>query len=117
MQGTTGVPSAVYLQSKDGYGNNRLDGQATDTYRVHAFVPTLPYDNALARAEATVVPTGHGGYNASFTPLASGTYTVVPVLGTVLEVQNITADVSARSGSFILQVRPFVASLSPPGYD
>ena len=117
MQGTTGVPSAVYLQSKDGYGNNRLDGQATDTYRVHAFVPTLPYDNALARAVATVVPTGHGGYNASFTPLASGTYTVVPVLGTVLEVQNITADVSARSGSFILQVRPFVASLSPPGYD
>ena len=106
MQGTTGMPSAVYLQSKDGYGNNRLDGQAADTYRVHAFVPTLPYANANARTEAAVVSTGGGGYNASFTPLASGVYTVVPVLGSVLEVQNITADVSARSGSFILQVRP-----------
>jgi hypothetical protein len=44
-----------------------------------------------------------GQYNVSYLPTRSGVYTVAVMLGTKLEVQNITADISARTGYFILQ--------------
>ena len=39
----------------------------------------------------------------SFVPTRSGEYTVAVMLGTQLEVQNITADISSRTGYFTLQ--------------
>jgi hypothetical protein len=44
-----------------------------------------------------------GLYNVSFAPTRSGEYTVAVMLGTQLEVQNITADISGRTGYFTLQ--------------
>lgn len=44
-----------------------------------------------------------GQYNVSYLPTRSGEYTIAVMLGTKLEVQNITADITARTGYFILQ--------------
>ena len=93
-------------QAKDGQGNNKYDTQGSDNFRVHAFLPQVDYDTPYSAVEGSTVVsmgTGDGTYNASFTPILSGQYTVAVLLATQQEVQNITADVSTRSGSFVLQ--------------
>ena len=67
----------------------------------------MDFDTPFSSVEGSPVVslnTGDGVYNASFAPVLSGKYTVAVMLATQLEVQNITADVSARAGSFVLQV-------------
>ena len=105
-QGTTGATSVFSIQAKDAQGNNKYDSQGSDTFRVHAFLPQLDYDTPFSSVDGSPVVTlgtGDGSYNASFTPILSGQYTVAVMLATQFEVQNITADVSARAGSFVLQ--------------
>ena len=169
--GEPGVPSLFEVQSKDSYGNNRLNTQPRDIYRVHAFLPQINFDLLQSSVEGIVTyassdqPQGWidrvgdscavysglpdarrgectsgsncgcgssdnlkyapysgvsaglsadqaccacrsdcgGLYDVSFLPTLSGRYTVAILLGTQLEVQNITADISSRTGYFTLQ--------------
>ena len=49
-----------------------------------------------------------GNYAVRYTPRRSGHYTLAVMQGRLLEVQNITADVSARNGYFTLQYGPCI---------
>ena len=105
MAGLTGEVAQFMIQSKDAYGNNRLDGQTQDTYLIHAFIPNEPFDSPLSSVNGNVQYVSGGAYNASYSPYKSGTYTVAPLLSTQLEIQNISIvfkNLSARSGFFKL---------------
>ena len=101
--GTTGLPSPFSLQTKDAYGNNRLTSQEPDTFAVHAFLPTADMDSPHSSTDGSVAARPDGVYSATYTPTRSGQYTLAVMLATIHEVHNITANVSARAGWFVLQ--------------
>jgi len=65
---------------------------------VHAFLAQASQENATHAVEGSVVYSGsndrrYGGtYDVEFTPTIAGDYTIAVMLGTQLEVQNITTN-------------------------
>lgn len=105
VEGVTGVQSEFVIQSKDGYGNNRLDFQAQDIYRVHVFLAHQPFGSSVASIDGVVSYSGNGTYTVDYTPTEIGVFTVTPLLAVQLEVQNLTAFwpmSSVRAGYFRL---------------
>ena len=101
VAGTAGDVSSFIIQSKDQFGNDRLDSQPRDVYEVFAFHSS---DTATTTVPGTVTYRGDGAYNVEFTPTVSGYHTVSVLLGTVQEVQTIIVDGlgAGQGGSFRL---------------
>jgi len=113
VYGVTGVTSKFRIQAKDAYGNNRLNSQPRDIFKVHAFISSMDFDQVGAAVEGHVVYAGDdlngGAYDVEFTPTLSGLYTIAVMHGDFLEVQNIStswSSVSAQSGYFTLTFGP-----------
>lgn len=105
ISGFTGVAATFSIQSKDAYGNNRLDSQTLDTYLVHGFIASEPFGSTESSVDGIVTYISGGAYNATYTPFKSGVYTIATLLSTQLEVQNITVSystISSRAGYFVL---------------
>lgn len=109
VRGVTGVTSSLTIQSKDAYGNNRLDSQTRDTYRVRAFIAQEAFGRVDAYADGVVAYAGEGSYGVTYRPIMSGAYTVAIMLADALEVQNVTAtwaSLASRGGYFVLSYGP-----------
>ena len=87
--GQAGEVSTFWIQSKDVFGNDRMEEQSRDLYEVLAF-----RDDAFAPFTETVVGAvsyvANGLYQAVFTPtIAPGSHIVTVCQQKVIEVQNI----------------------------
>ena len=60
VKGTAGVESTFTIQSKDGYGNDRLETQARDLYAVDVFQPTAAPEHGGRYCEGTAGVDGFG---------------------------------------------------------
>jgi hypothetical protein len=109
VYGVTGTTSKFTIQSKDAWGNNKLDSQDRDIYKVVAFIADRDFDDDRIAVDGTVMYSGDadfgGKYDVEYTPVISGEYTVSVMLGEQVEVQNISttwSSLSQRSGYFTL---------------
>jgi hypothetical protein len=109
VYGVTGVTSKFTIQSKDAWGNNKLDSQERDIYKIVAFIADRDFDDDFIAVDGSVSYSGNkdfgGTYDVEFTPVISGEYTISVMLGEVLEVQNISTgwtSLADRSGYFTL---------------
>jgi hypothetical protein len=106
--GVTGTESYFLIQAKDSYGNDRTDSQTRDYFKVHAFIPDEDFTKANVVADGAVTYLSGGLYEAVYTPILSGKYTVTVMHGHTLEIQNISTSwpVGARlSGYFVLTLQ------------
>ena len=86
----TGDVATFVIQSKDAWGNNRTDSQARDVFSVHAFIPEDDATDSRISFEGSVTYAQDGAYSVQLNPVVQGTYSVIVVLATTFEVQNIT---------------------------
>jgi len=97
VEGRAGDLSQFTIQAKDGFGNNRMTGQALDRFLVLPFLPFEDFSSAAddrTAVEASVEQHQDGTYAVAFTPTLSGTYTVPVLAADRAEVQLVDVTVT-----------------------
>jgi len=104
VAGTAGETASFTIQSKDAWGNDRLDSQGLDMYRVWAFDPTEAPENSTG-VEGVVTYLQDGAYQVTYVPTRYSLHTIAVMKAEDLEVQvlNLTfASKKAARGTFTL---------------
>jgi hypothetical protein len=106
VEAQAGHVASFFIQSKDAYGNNRLDHQVRDEYFVYAFDPSEDPTTSTA-VYGTVSYVSDGLYAVEYTPTKSVPHRLVVLLIEEHEVQTFTLTFSSlmgRSGYYTMTI-------------